>query len=205
MYKMFRTSKNVIQSILFYKSLKSKVLENSLLCNVLLQSGHAHNLPLCSKTRRDFFKQNALTTSHTWVLFLVEDIWRLLSKQFSWVILVIGFIQAKPEKKTTIEIRFFFCMGCVPRTRLFMHFSWNPQLTLNCCINLLQISKYMKNFFAYYLLAFKHVLSIIFNDLRVIKESKKIISWVWNFCHCLHYRRITSRVSDRIRCRQVSS
>ena len=25
------------------------------------------------------------------------------------------------------------------------------------------------------------------------------------FCHCLHYRRITSRVSDRIRCRQVSS
>ena len=24
-------------------------------------------------------------------------------------------------------------------------------------------------------------------------------------CHCLHYRRFTSRVSDRIRCRQVSS
>ena len=37
------------------------------------------------------------------------------------------------------------------------------------------------------------------------KNNFKLISWVWNFCHCLHYRRITSRVSDRIRCLQVSS
>ena len=38
----------------------------------------------------------------------------------------------------------------------------------------------------------------------VIIYHFKLISWVWNFCHCLHYRRITSRVSDRIRCRKVS-
>ena len=28
----------------------------------------------------------------------------------------------------------------------------------------------------------------------VFKDSSILISWVWNFCHCLHYRRITIRV-----------
>ena len=41
----------------------------------------------------------------------------------------------------------------------------------------------------------KKIVDIIPNILH------NLISWVWNFGHCLHYRRITSRVSDRIRCR----
>ena len=28
---------------------------------------------------------------------------------------------------------------------------------------------------------------------KLSKNNFKLISWVWNFCHCLHYRRITSR------------
>ena len=47
------------------------------------------------------------------------------------------------------------------------------------------------------------------DEARCIIENHynnfKLISWVWNFCHWLHYRRITSRVSDKVHCRQVSS
>ena len=38
----------------------------------------------------------------------------------------------------------------------------------------------------------------------IFLKNVKLISWVWNFCRCLHYWWITSRVSDRIRCWQVS-
>ena len=52
---------------------------------------------------------------------------------------------------------------------------------------------------------YRTVYNLTFSKFRSRKVFFKLISWVWNFCHCLHYRRITSRVSDRIRCRQVSS
>ena len=47
----------------------------------------------------------------------------------------------------------------------------------------------------------KHIISRCLKHIIIIKLG----SWVRNFCHCLHYRKITSRVSDRIRCRQLSS
>ena len=76
------------------------------------------------------------------------------------------------------------------KKRFFISASRRMHLTLN-----LQAWHYRNiNYYNIYISSFtRYYLSI------------KLISWVRNFCHCPHYQRITSRVSDRIRCRQVSS